>query len=309
MSSYTACRHGMVEYVGLMGLLFVGIAHAQIARFDFGVANDEGAHEQAGWTLYDRLTNGNMSIGEVLDPGTGWGVTLNGGGGFARDRGELAQQPGGSFTLADVYVDFVIGFKNLTISTLDPNELYDIQFIMYDDNATGSTAGSTQTVTNITGGANDLIGIGDGVGLGESVLMSDFDFSVLAGSLSPDANGDLSFEIVNDTLNNSVSLINGLIIEELTAVCDGDVTGDCLVNDEDYQIIRQNFWQEFEAREDGDLVNNNFVDFADYAQWKQAPKDLPPSALAGSRVPEPTASVLCLAMLTIGAACRPFAAR
>lgn len=193
----------------------VSVTNAQTAMFDLGVAEDGGLHEQAGWTLIDRLTGGNGPGVEVIDAGTGWGLEIGDGGGFARDRGSLTVTPGGTFTLDDVYVDFVIGFNNLTVGNLDPNQQYDVQFIMYDDNATGGTAGSTQTVTNTTGGASDLLGVGDGVGLGDSLLTSNLDFSVFGSSLTPDANGNLTFEIINDTLNNGVAILNGLVVTQV----------------------------------------------------------------------------------------------
>ena len=62
---------------------------------------------------------------------------------------------------------------------------------------------------------------------------------------------------------------------------------------------RENFWQPFEDRADGDLVNNDFVDFADYAQWKQAAKDPDPLA-ASQAIPEPSTLMLLAGALLLG---------
>lgn len=80
----------------------------------------------------------------------------------------------------------------------------------------------------------------------------------------------------------------------------GDVDGDGLTNSADFEIIRQNFWQTFEDRTEGDLVNNDFVDFADYAQWKQAPKDADPLGAASQAVPEPSTLMLLAGALLFG---------
>lgn len=79
----------------------------------------------------------------------------------------------------------------------------------------------------------------------------------------------------------------------------GDVNDSGFANEIDFEIIRQNFWQSFTDRGDGDLVNNDFIDFADYGQWKLAAK-APDPLLSGSltQVPEPsTLGILALAGL------------
>jgi hypothetical protein len=71
----------------------------------------------------------------------------------------------------------------------------------------------------------------------------------------------------------------------------GDVNGDTLVDGTDFEVIRQNFWQPFAERSEGDLVNNNFIDLADYAQWRQAAAMGNSAALASTQVPEPSVLV------------------
>lgn len=79
----------------------------------------------------------------------------------------------------------------------------------------------------------------------------------------------------------------------------GDVNGDELVNSADFETIRQNFWQPFEDRTDGDLINDDFIDFSDYAQWKQAAKDPDPLAAASRVVPEPSTLTLLASVLML----------
>jgi len=79
----------------------------------------------------------------------------------------------------------------------------------------------------------------------------------------------------------------------------GDVNGDGLVNSEDFEIIRQNFWQSVSDRTDGDLTSNGFVSFFDYAQWKQAPKD-PDPLVASQAVPEPSSLILLASAALLG---------
>lgn len=77
----------------------------------------------------------------------------------------------------------------------------------------------------------------------------------------------------------------------------GDVNGDTLVNSVDFDKIRQNFFTAQTERTEGDLVNDDFVDFSDYAQWKQvSPKDPDPAGAfaSGASVPEPSALLMVI---------------
>ena len=75
-------------------------------------------------------------------------------------------------------------------------------------------------------------------------------------------------------------------------VVPGDVTGDGLVNNADFEPIRLNFLQSVTARADGDLNADGFVDFSDFREWKSN------AAGAGSAlaVPEPAAYLLVVGM-------------
>ncbi|QDS98160.1 hypothetical protein HG15A2_14330 [Adhaeretor mobilis] len=187
---------------------------AQTSRYDFGRSDDNAAYEQSGWTLFELDRNGPPSPQtSETDASTGWAVTLetadpddiNG-----RNRDPLDAVTGGTFTLDDVYVDFLVGWETLSINNLDPTKQYDVQLIMFDDN---QDDGRTQTVSNITDGVSDLLGTSPGPGGGSS-LMSDLDYSIFGIGLSPDGNGDLTFLFANsDTVNKS--LVNGLIVTQV----------------------------------------------------------------------------------------------
>lgn len=89
----------------------------------------------------------------------------------------------------------------------------------------------------------------------------------------------------------------------------GDTNGDNLVNSVDFENIRANFGRDGGDEEvtlekiDGDLVNDNVINFDDYAQWKQvSPKDSGAAVTAGAAVPEPSA-LLLVGLSAAGLAC------
>jgi hypothetical protein len=71
---------------------------------------------------------------------------------------------------------------------------------------------------------------------------------------------------------------------------DGDVNGDLLVNDADFQIIRNNFFTSVTTRAEGDLVGDGFVDFNDFRQWKNNAS----AVAAADAIPEPTSLLLLI---------------
>lgn len=72
----------------------------------------------------------------------------------------------------------------------------------------------------------------------------------------------------------------------------GDVDGNELVNDADFDIISGNFGQSPAAREEGDLNRNSEVDLLDFRTWKQ---NVPAFASASAaNVPEPASIGLVL---------------
>lgn len=116
----------------------------------------------------------------------------------------------------------------------------------------------------------------------------------------------LTPEQVTSIYNSGLQGIDA--VEALTPVegCLGDVDGNCVINDADFQIIRQNFLQPLAARNQGDLIDNNRIDFADYAAWRKA------AIAAGSgaaginwlQVPEPTSMLLFGAAAVLCLGCR-----
>ncbi|WP_442483256.1 LamG-like jellyroll fold domain-containing protein [Aeoliella sp. SH292] len=88
----------------------------------------------------------------------------------------------------------------------------------------------------------------------------------------------------------------------------GDANDDGFVDQADFEIIRANFGRDGFAegvtlgRIDGDLVNDNVIDFDDYGDWKQATKGpIPGSSALVHAVPEPS-TFLLLVLSTIGSA-------
>lgn len=69
----------------------------------------------------------------------------------------------------------------------------------------------------------------------------------------------------------------------------GDVNNSGNVNRTDIVVIRDNLFQEFTDVADGDLINDDFIDFLDYGDWKQvSPKAADNLPISGSQVPEPS---------------------
>jgi hypothetical protein len=82
----------------------------------------------------------------------------------------------------------------------------------------------------------------------------------------------------------------------------GDVDGDDDVDMDDFAIIQMNFQKAFTERTDGDLVNDNVVDFRDFRQWKS---NFPaPVELAALGVPEPSTALLAGLAVAAGVAVR-----
>lgn len=75
-----------------------------------------------------------------------------------------------------------------------------------------------------------------------------------------------------DTANNAAAgpdIAAELVSFKLeTSVTPGDVTGDGLVNIDDFNIIKANFFNTGMTRMQGDLNGGGVVDFADFRQWK-----------------------------------------
>ncbi len=209
------------------------------ARFDLGRSGDEGSFEESGWTQFELGSNTSNPSTSVVDADTGWSITLTRTDGSTlaggRNRDPYDAALGGAFTLDDVYIDFIVGFQELAINNLDPSKVYDVQFIMFDDNVND---GRTQDVTNVTDGVSDFLGNSAGPGVGSGgVLESDQAYSVFGTGLSPDASGVLEFEFFNDTVDNGRSILNGLIITEANVLDPADLDLDGDVDDADFALF------------------------------------------------------------------------
>ena len=91
------------------------------------------------------------------------------------------------------------------------------------------------------------------------------------------------------------------------ALCPGDVTGNCIVDMDDFDIIKMNFFNTGQTRMQGDLTDDGVVEFADFRQWKaNVPPEMGAAAsLFGPNVPEPTSALLLLMAASSLAAARP----
>jgi hypothetical protein len=78
----------------------------------------------------------------------------------------------------------------------------------------------------------------------------------------------------------------------------GDVDGNGVANDLDFGIIRANFWQPLADRNQGDLYDDDFINFSDYAAWRFGVQNPPPGAGAFNtlQVPEPSSLLLICAV-------------
>ncbi|WP_145059112.1 hypothetical protein [Adhaeretor mobilis] len=276
------------------GVVVTGVTSLQTSSFDLGVEDDNSAFQQSGWTQFELLGGADGPQTSPVDAETGWSLQ------FAppiaqdelagRNRDPLDATTGGTLTLDDVYIDFVTGLETLSINNLDPAKQYDVQLIMFDDNASD---GRTQTVTNITDSASDLLGTGTGPGGGSS-LTSDLDFSVFGTGLSPDSNGDLTFLFANsDTVDRS--LVNGLIITEVESLASADFDGNEDVDGADLLTWQQGLGLAGQTdNTNGDANGDGDIDNADLIIWQNQYGTSPGTQSAFTVVPEPSSLALCI---------------
>jgi hypothetical protein len=89
--------------------------------------------------------------------------------------------------------------------------------------------------------------------------------------------------------NNGTGASLGSLIDPNTAPVPGDVNGDRVVNNTDFDIIRNHFLLSATTREEGDLNRDGLVEFADFRIWKN---NVPPGAGSASSIPEPGTLIL-----------------
>ena len=174
-------------------------------------------------------------------------------------------------------------------------------------------AGAASNTSSFTWSAVLQFDVGSDVSLGNGVVDGSVDTDWVNFFTTGIPNADnigataVTLEITADNVERdpggtqSQSYLDNILLTRSFQGVPGDVNGDTDVNTTDFNTIKNNFFQSFADRTDGDLVDDDFIDFADYGQWKQAPKD-PDLVAAGSSVPEPTTAVtlmaglVCLAM-------------
>jgi hypothetical protein len=89
--------------------------------------------------------------------------------------------------------------------------------------------------------------------------------------------------------NNGTGTSLGTLIDPNTAPIPGDVNGDRVVNNTDFDIIRNNFLLSATTREEGDLNRDGLVEFADFRLWKNNVPGGPGNAV---NIPEPGTLIL-----------------
>ncbi|MEO0599915.1 MAG: sialate O-acetylesterase [Myxococcota bacterium] len=186
---------------------------SNIARFDFGRTGQPLAAEEPGWTPLQLQQFGRPGAVSVVDPATGWTITVqpNGVDLIGRDRSPLAATVASAFTLEAVYTDFVTAWESLTIRGLDASRTYDVQVPMFDDDATQVR---TQTLTQVGAGTDVELGETDGPGPGpDPELTDDLVFSIVGRGLTPESDGSLTF-VCSNSVTVDRCLANGLVISE-----------------------------------------------------------------------------------------------
>lgn len=86
----------------------------------------------------------------------------------------------------------------------------------------------------------------------------------------------------------------------LTVGVPGDVDGNGVANDADFEIIRTNFWKPLADRNQGDLYDDDFINFSDYAAWRSGVQDASGAGGINSlQVPEPSSLLLICAVAAL----------
>jgi hypothetical protein len=106
-------------------------------------------------------------------------------------------------------------------------------------------------------------------------------------------------------VSNGVDLHVAGVNSALAPALPGDVNGDGFVNTTDFNIILGAMFTNVTSRFEGDLTGDFLVDFADYREWKDAPKTNPASGSGSNEtIPEPANITLLVVALGIGSLAR-----
>lgn len=196
----------------ILALMFLGgiSSFGAPVYFDFGDSTNSAV--ETGWTGFEVDYGGEAVPISQASSGVTVTVTSASNTPLGRDRSTpFVHTTGGSFSLFDVYRDFVIRPTGLTISGLTIGTDYTVEFIMFDDDETTETV--TQTVTDTTGGGSNVLG---NISWNASTqLSSDSDQRVVGSGLFADGSGNMTFTI-SAVGNGGNPLINGLVLYETT---------------------------------------------------------------------------------------------
>ena len=113
---------------------------------------------------------------------------------------------------------------------------------------------------------------------------------------------------IGELWNGGTGAALGDLIDPNTAPVPGDVDGDRVVDNDDFDIIRGNFLLSATTREEGDLNRDGLVEFADFRIWKN---NVPVGVGSAASIPEPGTLILaeCALLCCIGRLSRRYRAR
>jgi hypothetical protein len=116
-------------------------------------------------------------------------------------------------------------------------------------------------------------------------------------------NRPLTEEEVASLWNGGTGNSLGSLIDPSTAPVPGDVNGDRVVNNADFDIIRGNFLLSATTVAEGDLNRDGLVEFADFRIWKN---NVPAGIGSAASIPEPGTLILmeCALLFCIGRSSR-----
>lgn len=248
-----------------------------------------------GWTIStwinpDPQTGYNgIFMSRSVNGGGSWGMALEGNGPFHTDNRMSAG--GGLDTPDDIDADDEVGslggwyhLANTWNASDGVRKAY-INGALVAESPADAENGAVGAISS--GGSWD-IGYDDCCGGGR-------DFEGLIDDLAfwkaPLADADI-LEVYNNGLAGKDATGNSAPLPPV----EGDVDGDRIVDNTDFEIIRGAFFESVLTREEGDLTGDGFVDFDDFNQWKVAANA---ATAAAAVVPEPT----CLVLFVLAAAC------
>ncbi len=167
----------------------------------------------------------------------------------------------------------------------------------------------------MTRGAN-LVNISVGTDLGSLVSLGDFTFTQAPGTADVNFRQDITlghlpntstvryvaFDILSnhgDTLD--FAGLSKVRFSETSIGIPGDVNGDMIVDEADFQVINSNMFQSVTGGiAAGDLNLDNIVDFYDYKIWKNLVEPPLPSSISSTGViPEPGSLLLVLGAIGV----------